>query len=88
MGFDVPGDLSIVGWDDSLICRVVHPPLTAMTRDIVAYGSAVAARLLAEIEGEATGSVQAQPGELNPRASTGPPAGARGPRAVAQHRAR
>ena len=84
MGFAVPEDLSIVGWDDSLICRVVHPPVTAMTRDIVAYGSAVAARLLAEIEGEATGSVQAQPGELTPRASTGPPEGARRPRAVAQ----
>ena len=55
MGFVVPEDVSIVGWDDSLMCRVVHPPLTAMTRDIVAYGSIVAVRLLAEIEGEAAG---------------------------------
>ena len=38
MGFAVPDDLSIVGWDDSLISQVVHPPLTAITRDITAYG--------------------------------------------------
>ena len=36
MGFTVPDDLSIVGWDDSLISQVVHPPLTAITRDIEA----------------------------------------------------
>ncbi len=29
MGFAVPEDISIVGWDDSLISQVVHPPLTA-----------------------------------------------------------
>ena len=38
MGFAVPDDVSIVGWDDSLISQVVHPPLTAITRDITAYG--------------------------------------------------
>ena len=38
MGFAVPDDLSIVGWDDSLISQVVHPPLTAITRDIEAFG--------------------------------------------------
>ena len=39
MGFSVPDDLSIVGWDDSLISQVVHPHLTAITRDIQAYGA-------------------------------------------------
>jgi DNA-binding LacI/PurR family transcriptional regulator len=84
MGFSVPEDVSIVGWDDSLMCRVVHPPLTAMTRDIVGYGSAVALRLLAEIEGEAAGDVQAPTGELTPRGSTGPANEVRRPRAVGQ----
>ena len=73
MGFEVPGDVSIVAWDDSLICQVVHPPLTAVRRDIPAYGAAVALCLLDEIEGEATGNVQAPRGELMPRASTGRP---------------
>ena len=46
MGFAVPDDLSIVGWDDSLISQVVHPPLTAITRDITAYGVTAARHLL------------------------------------------
>jgi DNA-binding LacI/PurR family transcriptional regulator len=76
MGLTVPDDVSIVGWDDSLICQVVHPPLTAVTRDIPAYGVAVARRLLAEIDGSGEGDVEAEPGALTTRASTGRPAGA------------
>ena len=72
MGFSVPDDVSIVAWDDSLICQVVHPPLTAMTRDIPSYGGAVARRLLSEIDGEGTGDVEEQRAELVPRGSTGP----------------
>ena len=74
----VPDDLSIVGWDDSLISQVVHPPLTAITRDIEAFGIAAARHLLAAIEGEATGDVETVRGELTPRGST-----ARAARAVA-----
>ena len=51
MGFAVPEELSIVGWDDSLISQVVHPPLTAITRDITAYGVTAARRLLASLDG-------------------------------------
>ena len=72
MGLSVPDDVSIVAWDDSLICQVVHPPLTAMTRDIPSYGSAVARRLLAEIDGHGAGDVEEQRAELVPRGSTGP----------------
>ena len=79
MGFEVPGEVSIVAWDDSLICQVVHPPLTAVRRDIPAYGAAVALRLLDEIEGEAGGDVQTARGELTPRASTGRPHALRRP---------
>ncbi len=72
LGFAVPGDVSIVGWDDSLISQVVHPPLTAVTRDIAAYGSAATAQLLAAIEGDALEDVEAAPGRLTTRGSTGP----------------
>ncbi|HEY5871636.1 MAG TPA: LacI family DNA-binding transcriptional regulator, partial [Gaiellaceae bacterium] len=51
MGFSVPDDVSIIGWDDSLISQVVHPPLTAITRDITAYGVEAARHLLAAIDG-------------------------------------
>ena len=80
MGFSVPDDLSIVGWDDSLISQVVHPPLTAVTRDITAYGGVATRHLLAAIEGRATATenVETRSGELTPRGSTG-----RAPAAVA-----
>ena len=72
MGLSVPDDVSIVSWDDSLISQVVHPPLTAVTRDIQAYGVAATRHLLDVIEGEATGDVETPRGELTPRNSTGP----------------
>ena len=73
MGFVVPDDVSIIGWDDSLISQVVHPPLTAITRDIEAYGVAVARHLLATIEGDVSGDVETEAGALTTRGSTGPP---------------
>jgi DNA-binding LacI/PurR family transcriptional regulator len=70
MGFVVPDDVSIVGWDDSLISQVVHPPLTAITRDIQAFGTAAARALLAAIDGEPTRDIETPRGELTPRGST------------------
>jgi hypothetical protein len=43
-----------------------------MMRDIPSYGSAVARRLLAEIDGQGAGDVEGQRAELVPRGSTGP----------------
>ena len=77
MGFSVPDDVSIVGWDDSLISQVVHPPLTAITRDIEAFGIAAARHLLAAVEGEATEDVETMRGELTTRGSTGRPVSSR-----------
>lgn len=71
MGFVVPDDVSIVGWDDSLISQVVHPPLTAITRDIATYGVVATRHLLGVIEGEADGDLETLRGELTPRGSTG-----------------
>ena len=71
----VPDDLSIVGWDDSLISQVVHPPLTAITRDIEAFGRrGRAAPARRRSTGGATGDVETVRGELTPRGSTGSPA--------------
>jgi DNA-binding LacI/PurR family transcriptional regulator len=71
LGYAVPGDLSIVAWGDSLLCHVVHPPLTAVTRDIPAYGVAAAERLCALVEEEETGDYETPRGELTVRQSTG-----------------
>ena len=72
MGFAVPDEVSIVSWDDSLISQVVHPPLTAVTRDIEAYGALASRTLLAVVDGQTTGDVEAHRGTLTPRGSTGP----------------
>ena len=73
MGLTVPGDLSIVAWDDSPLCSLVHPPLTALSRDISEYGAHAARTLLAAISGEKVGNVEAGTAHLTPRGSTGPP---------------
>jgi DNA-binding LacI/PurR family transcriptional regulator len=74
MGLAVPGDLSIVAFDDSPLCRLVHPPLTALTRDIPAYG-ALAAHHLLDLVGERAPELSRQAGtaRLTPRGSTARP---------------
>lgn len=72
MGVEVPGQLSIVAWDDSVLCQVVHPSLTAVARDVVACGREVARMLAQAVEGRSVGSRETAPGELQPRGSTGP----------------
>jgi DNA-binding LacI/PurR family transcriptional regulator len=76
LGVDVPGDLSIVAWDDSVLCSLVHPALTALTHDVLGYGAHAARLLLGVIEGG--GEPCASEGEpapvLTARASTGPAA--------------
>lgn len=72
MGLDVPADLSLVAWDDSQLARVVRPPLTALSRDVPAYGAQAARTLLALIaSGEAPESSEHTAGRLVPRGSTG-----------------
>lgn len=73
MRLNVPGDLSIVAWDDSPLSQVVRPPLTALSRDIPAYGAHAAQRLLSLIEGDPVAGFEAQAARLTPRGSTAPP---------------
>lgn len=72
MGLAVPGDVSLVAWDDSVLCQLVHPALTALSRDIPAYGALAARQLLALVAGQPAESVRDTP-HLTPRGSTGPP---------------
>lgn len=73
MGLRVPGDVSIVAWDDSPLCQLTHPPLTAQSRDIPAYGAHAARQLLAAISGEKIEGFQDDTPHLTPRGSTAPP---------------
>jgi len=72
MGFSVPDRLSIVSWDDSALCELMHPALTALRGDIPAAGSA-AARVLRELAaGGQPESVAEAPPVLHVRMSSGP----------------
>ncbi|MYV46881.1 LacI family DNA-binding transcriptional regulator [Streptomyces sp. SID2888] len=70
LGVDVPGELSLVAWDDSQLTQVVRPPLTALNRDIPAYGTHAARTLLTLIEEGCAESVEDTPAHLIPRGST------------------
>ncbi|GLY24679.1 LacI family DNA-binding transcriptional regulator [Micromonospora sp. NBRC 101691] len=71
LGLSVPGDVSIIAWDDSLLCRLVTPALTALGHDVVALGAHAARRLLDVIDGAAPSTHQDATPTLRVRASTG-----------------
>lgn len=72
MGVSVPGELSVVAWDDSELCRLVHPALTAVSRPVPEYGERAAASLLALVAGQDVPDVLLPPPVLVPRGSTAP----------------
>lgn len=71
-GVRVPDELSIVAWDDSVVCQHTYPALTAIGHDVVATGAHVARRLFDVMAGEPAQDVADAPTTLFPRASTGP----------------
>jgi DNA-binding LacI/PurR family transcriptional regulator len=73
MGVVIPRELSMVAWDDSPLCQLVHPQLSAVSRDIAAYGAHAAERLLAVINGTQAGTSEDATPRLVPRGSTAPP---------------
>ena len=73
-GREVPRDLSIIAWDDSPVCPLVHPPLTALSRDIAAHGARAARLLLATIAGAVAAVERDDPAHLTVRGSTARPA--------------
>ncbi|NUP43424.1 MAG: substrate-binding domain-containing protein, partial [Streptomyces sp.] len=73
MGFAVPRDLSLLAWDDSQLCRLTRPQLTAMSHDVFGFGAEVALRLQDLLGGAAPRSGPVATPVLTPRGSTAPP---------------
>lgn len=79
-GLDVPGDVSVAGFDDIPTARYVTPPLTTVRVDVESLGARAASLLLALMtatEGETSPSPRTRrevlPGVLVTRDSCGPP---------------
>lgn len=73
LGVEVPDELSIAAWEDSVLCSLVHPSLTALTHDVLAYGAHAAKSLLDLLAGGAPGD-RAEPAPvLTVRESTAAP---------------
>lgn len=77
LNLSIPRDLSIVAWDESPLTQVVRPVLSAVTRDIPAYGARAANALLALIAGEAVDDIRDGYARFVPRGSTCPPSDGR-----------
>ena len=73
MSIAVPDELSIVAGDDSQLCILVRPALTALARDIPAYGAHAAVVIMDLVGGRSAGSQPDKPTDLVVRASTAAP---------------
>jgi DNA-binding LacI/PurR family transcriptional regulator len=73
LGLDVPGDVSVVGFDDSALMTCTDPPLTTVRQPIEMMGQAAVDLLVTQIEGSgvAPDELLFEP-ELVVRGSTAP----------------
>jgi len=79
LGLAVPEQVSILSWDDSILCQFSSPAVAALGRDTMDLGRRSAALLLEIIGGHETQNVPSPPGRLVPRESLSQAAGATGP---------
>jgi DNA-binding LacI/PurR family transcriptional regulator len=73
LGLRTPDDVTLVAWDDSALCRITHPTLTALSHNIVGYGAEVTHRLLDLLAGATPQSHLYSTPLLIIRDSSGPP---------------
>jgi DNA-binding LacI/PurR family transcriptional regulator len=73
LGLSVPGDISVIGFDDSAVMACTDPPLTTVRQPIDAMGQAVVTLLIGQVGGGAAAADELffEP-ELVVRGSTGP----------------
>lgn len=75
LGFDVPGDVSIAGFDDSEISRISWPPLTTMHQPVFDMAVAATGMLIDQLEGRTPEAILRHSHELLVRGSVAPPRG-------------
>lgn len=73
-GLVVPGELSLLAWDDSAQCQLSEPPLSAVSHDVQVIGMLAGRELLAGIAGGESRAISSPAVVIVPRGSTGAPA--------------
>ncbi|WP_299520747.1 LacI family DNA-binding transcriptional regulator [uncultured Serinicoccus sp.] len=77
-GVHVPGDVSVVGFDNTLAAELVSPGLTTVGQPVVRLGETAARQVIALVGGAPSRQLSSVlPVELVVRGSTGPPAAGR-----------
>lgn len=75
-GYNVPQDVSVVGFDGSLMTQYTNPPLTTLRQDVEALASGAVATLVSALKGDELPVREALlTPELVVRGSTAPPSG-------------
>ena len=69
IGLPVPQDLSVIAWDGSALCETMYPALTALDRDIGAFGAYAANTVLEMLEHGTVRDTELPGGTLTPRGS-------------------
>ncbi|MFF0264801.1 LacI family DNA-binding transcriptional regulator [Kribbella sp. NPDC004536] len=72
LGTAVPGEVSVLAWDDSPLCELARPGITAVDQKTMERGRAAADLLLRIVTGNTAPHEEAPPGELRTRESSGP----------------
>ncbi|MBF4631735.1 substrate-binding domain-containing protein [Clavibacter michiganensis subsp. phaseoli] len=70
LGIDVPGELSLLAWDDSAQCQLSEPPLSAVSHDVQMVGMITGRQLLEEISAPQACAVTSPAVVIVPRGST------------------
>jgi LacI family transcriptional regulator, repressor for deo operon, udp, cdd, tsx, nupC, and nupG len=71
-GIDVPGRLSVTGYEDIELAAHVSPPLTSVSTDVIGWGRAAARRLLELVDNRPDTDAELPAPRLVVRDSTGP----------------
>ena len=69
----IPQDLSLLAWDDSPLCQLADPPLSAMHHDIPALGEHAAHALVTTIAGRRAPAYRTSAPTFIERGTTAPP---------------
>ncbi|GAB3537932.1 substrate-binding domain-containing protein [Arthrobacter tecti] len=70
LGVKVPQDLSLLAWDDSALCELSKPPLSAMSHDVLAIGELAGVAILKVIAGAPAEAIHVPRATIIQRGST------------------